>query len=160
MYLIVYFVILILILTGSTFFLRYIVESVFHKTITFSNRTIVWQRVILQIIDRPIFGSGYINYQVARDLLGSLTYNHAHNQWLQILWNGGLCLLLIFLIFIYEIAHKINSIHNKRKCLGVSLIFLAVLINMIFEVHFGLLPIWVLLYIIANFYRFDIKNEL
>lgn len=46
-------VITILILAGSTGFLKIVVEGIFHKDMTFSNRSQVWQRVVLLIAQKP-----------------------------------------------------------------------------------------------------------
>lgn len=148
-----YFIIMILIIGGMSGFLQYFVESVLHKTMTFSNRTIAWQRTLIRIFEKPFFGSGYIDYITARNQLGSLTFNHAHNQWLQILWNGGLALCTIFMMLIFRIIKTIKRIKSKREELFVSFVFIAIFINMIFEVSLGTLSVWILLYMITNYHK-------
>lgn len=60
-------VITILILAGSTGFLKIVVEGIFHKDMTFSNRSQVWQRVVLLIAQKPFFGWGIVDGDTATD---------------------------------------------------------------------------------------------
>lgn len=152
-----YSVFLFVIVSGSSSFLRPIIEGLLNKDMTFSDRTTVWTNVIPLIIRKPIFGWGDVGYAQARYLLGSWTYNHAHNQWLNILWQGGVCLLFIFLLLIFKITRSINHIRNNRIVLGCALIFLSVLINMIFEVPMNYLGVWILLYVILRL-SMELKN--
>lgn len=151
--LLVYAVITALIVTDHAFFLKPIVEGVFGKTLTFSSRIQVWAMTFLQIAQKPLFGSGYMDAAAARKLFGSLTYNHAHDQWLQFLWNGGICLFLICGAFFIKMANRIYHLQSRKDEIFVFCVFLGILINMIFEVNFSNLSVWILLYIIYNFNR-------
>lgn len=147
---IAYFIMQICIFFGQTFFLTYFVQSILHRSMTFSNRTFIWAKAIMEFLKNPILGKGYIGYLEAREIFGSLTYNHAHNQWLQVLLNGGVSLFLVFLYMFINIAKNINKVNNQAKRIGLSLVLLSVLINMIFEVPFTNAASWIILYLINS----------
>ena len=64
-------VVTILVLAGSTGFLKIVVEGIFHKDMTFSNRSQVWQQVVLLIAQKPFWGWGIVDDKAATGLLGS-----------------------------------------------------------------------------------------
>ena len=104
----------ILVLAGSTGFLKIVVEGIFHKDMTFSNRSQVWQQVILLIAQKPFWGWGIVDDKAATGLLGSLTYVNAHNQFLNCLWQGGIVLICILGGIILCTARNINAIASDR----------------------------------------------
>ena len=74
-----------------------------------TNRIVIWRETLRIIRDFPLFGTGagtfkeamFIYQQTAREVL----FNHAHNEYLQILTEGGITLLLIVLTGVTLIFH-------------------------------------------------------
>ena len=74
------------------------------------NRSQIWQANIDMIKERPVFGWGYGNYKQFREPYyarypAADTHAHAHNNFLQILVDGGLIALLTWLFLLGKILH-------------------------------------------------------
>jgi O-antigen ligase/tetratricopeptide (TPR) repeat protein len=71
-------------------------ETAFH-----SSRGTLWARILLLVKDYPFLGTGYGTFQYVEPLTrtspteASLVYDHAHNDYLEVLVEGGLVGLLL-----------------------------------------------------------------
>lgn len=148
-------VVTLLILAGSASFFKPIVEGLFHKDMTFTNRSQVWQQAILLIMQKPIWGWGISDSKTATKLLGSLTYVNTHNQTLNCLWQGGIVLLCIFLAIMFCTAKNINSIIIKKYKIAFQLIMVGLMVDMMFEVILGTSATWVCLLLLNNILYFS-----
>ena len=99
------------------------IVNVLNKTITFTGRTSIWDRVILLIKKKPILGYGKEKIEVVISKLGHKSYSHAHNTILDILYKGGFISLLIMSYIIYICAKELKKYqHNKiSKIVGITL---------------------------------------
>lgn len=152
-------VVTILILAGSTGFLKIVVEGIFHKDMTFSNRSQVWQQVVLLIAQKPFFGWGIVDSDTATGLLGSLTYVNAHNQFLNCLWQGGIVLICILGGVILCTARNINAIASDRYKLVFECVLVGLMIDMMFEVIMGTTATWGCLLLLNSIHLFLEKQE-
>lgn len=152
-------VVTILVLAGSTGFLKIVVEGIFHKDMTFSNRSQVWQQVILLIAQKPFWGWGIVDDKAATGLLGSLTYVNAHNQFLNCLWQGGIVLICIFGGIILCTARNINAIASDRYKLVFECVLVGLMIDMMFEVIMGTTATWGCLLLLNGIHLFLEKQE-
>lgn len=152
-------VVTLMILAGSASFLRPIVEGIFDKDMTFSNRSEVWQQTILLIIQKPLLGWGVTDSETATGLLGSLTFVNAHNQVLNCLWQGGIILFAIFLCIILCTARNINLIINSKYKLVFQAIMVGLMVDMMFEVILGTSATWVCFLLLNNVYCFSKKQK-
>lgn len=133
-----YLVIEILLVFGMLTIIGPFVKSVFGKDLTFSGRaTAVWPKVLLTISLNPIFGSGIISAEASAKLLANTSLVNAHNEVLQILWQGGVVLLTTVIIVFHNVGNSINSIVDKREKLAISIFLLAYLVGTLFEVMSG-----------------------
>lgn len=158
---VIYFVVVLLILAGETQLLAPIVKQVLGKDLTFSNRTYAWTQSIAQIIQKPILGWGIISSDEAREILGSMAYVNAHNQWLQTLWEGGIVLLGVLIVSIMTITNNINRVKNKNVKAVMIIALFSCLISMIFEVQLLSSVCWLLflyIYHAASIY-FDSQHR-
>ena len=153
------FVVTLMILAGAASFLRPIVEGIFDKDMTFSNRSEVWQQAILLIIQKPLLGWGVTDSETATGLLGSLTFVNAHNQVLNCLWQGGIILFAIFLCIILCTARNINLIINSKYKLVFQAIMVGLMVDMMFEVILGTSATWVCFLLLNNVYCFSKKQK-
>ena len=149
----------ILVLAGSTGFLKIVVEGIFHKDMTFSNRSQVWQQVILLIAQKPFWGWGIVDDKAATGLLGSLTYVNAHNQFLNCLWQGGIVLICILGGIILCTARNINAIASDRYKLVFESVLVGLMIDMMFEVIMGTTATWGCLLLLNSIHLFLEKQE-
>lgn len=130
-----YLAINFLVVTGSAFFLEPLVQTLFEKDLNFSGRgSVVWPAVFLFISQKPIFGQGIIDASKAGELMQNVALVNAHNQILQILWQGGIVQFSYVAVIFSRIARSINRIEKKQFKLFICIVLCAFLIDTIFEV--------------------------
>ncbi len=147
----VYLVLNVLILGGSTGFLRDFVSGYLGKDLTFSDRTVIWGEVLKFIQLKPEFGWGYLGTEATSQLLGRIDFVNAHNQILDSLLIGGVFLLALFiatqLLLAFNAAKSDDgSVRLLVCCCGGSL-----LVQMLFEQTLTLLPVWILFALLNGF---------
>lgn len=136
--------------TGNVTFLSPIIEDLLGRTMSFTNRTIIWGRAILYIIQKPLFGWGLFGDK-ATELLGSPAYVNVHNQILDVLWQGGICAFVLFSLIIITVTNQIGKIANNRK--NILLVFMlgAILVQMLAETILGVDAVWLFLLLCYQF---------
>ncbi len=112
----------------------------FHKDLTLSHRTIIWDRALELIVKKPVFGYGLTEslnvFSVHHDYTGGnnnvWTALSGHNQFLQLLYYGGIVLMMMFfaIYFVSTKKKRRNNYHFKYYFLGV----IGILINWMSEV--------------------------
>lgn len=133
----IYVIFNIIILCGATSFLSPLVEGLLGRDLTFTSRTFIWERVFQLISQNIVFGSGQVSSDYASMVLGAHSFVNAHNQYLQILWQGGIVQLFIFVGIIFAVAHSIYHEKNRSLQFFKTLVILALLLKFIFEVEFS-----------------------
>jgi len=141
----VYAIIQIAIFMGSITFLQPIINGLLGKDLTFSGRATAWMNAGIYICQKPVFGWGQMTEESSRRLLGSVALVNAHNQWLQILWEGGIIQLLLLFVVFAVLIRKIQECKEKEISDISIILFTVVLIAMAFEVELGNLVSWVLI---------------
>ncbi len=147
---------------GMTRFLGPIIQSLFNKDLTFSNRTNAWAIAFSSFLEKPVFGTGILSADETRKILGSLSYMHAHNEWLQCLWQGGILLFGIVILMLLLIAKQNNEIQNSKLKKMSDIFLMAVFVEMAFEVWLGSHLTWMMLlviYRIGGLERLSIINR-
>lgn len=165
--LVIYGCITVLILLGSTSLLKPFVEGVLHKDMTFTGRSIAWERVLLLIASKPVFGWGVVDGETATGLLKSIAFVNPHNQLLDCLWQGGIILVFILSLIMITITSLFSSIvFAAFFSLGkvfyalwipgqdIDLIYVLTVITMLSSVIEG--PVYPLYYI----YTLTVKNKI
>ncbi len=89
-------------------FLAYVIQHLLEKSLTFTGRTKIWKRA-MELIPTCLWTGMGRGYHV--DALG-LTY-HAHNQYLELLLEGGIPLLVMQFIFLIYIGKKLGDMREK-----------------------------------------------
>lgn len=140
-YIAIYILFEIILVAGSILFLKPLVSTIFHKDLTFSGRTIIWQQILLMISQRPFTGWGYVSGENMSDILGSKVFTSAHNQWLNFLFQGGILLFAIAIIlFVVEII-AIKKQKSNKNVFIMTFFLIALFIEMLFEAQFNSLPV-------------------
>jgi len=117
---------------------------------TFTGRTDIWQLVINESLESPIFGHGY---GVSRLTMGPLPYDsyqpaHCHNEVLEVFFTTGLLGLIPFLImFVYSLNWLkrfswLSRTFSKNFALHAICVVIMLLVSSGFEARIGvrLLP--------------------
>ena len=99
-----------LVVLSSNAFLTNFLTSVFGKTISFSGRTFIWARTLLQIVNKPLFGYGVQNAERMQYMI--LNPFSAHNYFLDLSLQRGIVGMAIFLLLIIL---PITVLKNGRR---------------------------------------------
>ena len=134
-----------LLVFGMVTFLGPIIQNVFGKDLTFSNRTNAWMAAFMGFLKNPVFGTGILSANAAKQYLGSLSYMQAHNEWLQCLWQGGIVLFVIVVGMFFSIAKQNTSIKERNLKVMSDLFLVSVFVEMAFEVWLGSQLTWIML---------------
>lgn len=105
--------------------------------LSLNGRGFIWNQAIYSFLDKPIFGHGVHGVLIQvfwSDWVGDGTgLNYMHNQILQILNDGGILLLVLFLALLYSIASNIDGIKNNNIRSNFYIFLLIILLIMTFE---------------------------
>lgn len=96
----------------------FLIEDVLHKRTDLTDRTFVWETVLLLIMQNPILGIGLQNMG---DVFG---YSHAHQYWLQSMLTSGI-VGTIFLLLIYFISDVNIRKYRTDKIAGLLIAVVA-----------------------------------
>lgn len=137
-----------LLVFGMATFLGPVVQTLFNKDLTFSNRTNAWIAAFSGFLKNPIHGTGILTSESAKEVLGSLSYMQAHNEWLQCLWQGGIILFVIVTVMFLAVAKRINKIANSKLKVVANLFLVSIFVEMAFEVWLGSQLTWIMVLMI------------
>lgn len=111
-----------------------------------TSRKEIWSATIELIKDHPVFGVGFGAYPNAITTYdksaGELALQQAHNDYLEILANGGVVafiLLAVFIVFLIQrikVQIKANSRFRRASCFGATLGIFGIMLHSL--VDFGL----------------------
>ena len=97
--------------------------TVLKQDVTLSQRQMMWEEVMKMVYEKPIFGHGLGNSPAMwQDPRWTSEYvMHAHNCWLQTLYEGGIVYLVAILGFFAVAARRLRNSAN-RKLVGITII--------------------------------------
>ena len=127
----------ILLVGGSVTFLAPIINDLFHKDLTFSGRSLIWNQILVMIAQKPILGWGYMKSTTISKILGSKVFTSAHNQWLNFLFQGGIVLFgIAVMLFAIEIG-TIKKQKANRNVFIMTVVLISLFVDMLFESQFN-----------------------
>lgn len=100
---------LLLTIVSSTGLLTFIAQ-LFGKDADFSGRTLLWNNILLEIIQKPLWGHGIQSAEVLRRQIGN-SYG-CHNYYLDIVYQTGIIGIFIFIILV---ALPILKMKKRQK---------------------------------------------
>lgn len=113
--------------TNST--IKYIVENILGRSMTFTGRTFIWESVFEQLLQcNVLYGFGN-PLAIGQDgwaisWWDSTRYVTAHNQFLQTLTTAGVvALILEFLMLIFAVIYCWKYLKSKKRALFCAAIF-------------------------------------
>ncbi|MDY4669439.1 MAG: hypothetical protein SO415_05515 [Oliverpabstia sp.] len=128
-----------IILRLQEYFQSFIV-NILHRSITFSNRTRIWDSAFYYIAQKPMLGYGMESrIDAGNRFLGNST---PHNKILYTTYLGGILLLFIFIIIIIYTIKKLNQYSKSAAKAFITGPIIALLIQMQFE-SYTLFPFWI-----------------
>lgn len=129
----------------------FIIEGWLKKDLTFTGRTYIWDIFIGEIKKSILIGHGIVD---SKYLIRTLNAGHAHNYFLQILYQGGLVTFSMFLGFFFSAINKVKNCKEKKY---VGIVIFAYLISFIFEAY-SLINMFIIVLLIAYYYEPSSKN--
>ncbi|MGN0666921.1 MAG: O-antigen ligase family protein [Huintestinicola sp.] len=107
----------------------FIVENVFHKNMTLSGRTLLWNRAMAYIKLSPFIGYGQEETYVLIDKLG---IGHVHNIILEILYKSGIVGLTLYSVIIGLVGKKLmDHRYSRINDLTAFCLFIFFIISMV-----------------------------
>lgn len=107
-------------------FILYFARIYFGKGNSYLTRQYIWKLTMEQIKKSPIRGYGLVFSEYRNRIMNNIFANSAHNQVLEILYEGGILLLGVFIVIIlqqYKILMR-NKNELLAKCLSIALVSL------------------------------------
>lgn len=110
----------LIVITGKVEFLRGFVEGILGKDLTFTSRTFIWNNAISAIQEKPL-GYGMMRLSDIVYILGNFPgwiwkgATHAHNNFLQVLFQGGDIGFSIYFLIILKGAMICRKYWNNRN---------------------------------------------
>ncbi len=151
-----YIVVALSLFIGIVFFrfqniFSFIIEGWLKKDLTFTGRTYIWDIFISEIKKSILIGHGIVD---SKYLILTLNAGHAHNYFLQILYQGGLVTFSMFLGFFFSAINKVKNCKEKKY---VGIVIFTYLISFIFEAY-SLTNMFIIVLLIAYYYEPSSKN--
>ena len=84
------------------------VQNVLHKHVTLSGRTVIWEKASNMIMQRP-----FIGYGIGEHITWSGYDWYGHNQYYEMLLEGGIPCLILFLIVVYIVGKQMSLCKNR-----------------------------------------------
>lgn len=97
----------IIVISGLTKYFALIIEGVFHKDLTLTVRTYVWQAALQWFEDSPVIGVGIQSSPTAQKFM--FGYSHPHNMYLYYLVFGGAIALIFFSALLLLTSKRIDT---------------------------------------------------
>lgn len=124
------------------------------EDVTYNNRIYIWASAIQKIVQKPVWGYG-VTQRAAFDITYSANYigeaRPAHNQYLHILYEGGLMALIAYAIMFINIGMLIHKHEDKSEACIISIFLFVVCIISISEIQSQRVWVFLILAIAANF---------
>lgn len=110
------FFVLIVILRIQNY-LSWLIEDIFNRSLTFTGRTIIWDNVLRKIDSKWFLGYGNIDTKILKQTISG---SSPHNEYLNIVFQGGIILMFVFIYLMIFIGKKIDK-NKSNKCAQIVL---------------------------------------
>ncbi len=120
--------------------LLFLVQSILNKDISLNGRTNVWDGFLYHVQKSPFFGYG-LEYKettvekVSQWTGGLFTLNHAHNQYLNILYQTGIVGLLIFGLILFLTGYRLMKYRKSPYSILLTGVLFSFMIAMQTDVY-------------------------
>lgn len=107
------------------------IYSYYGLDFTFNGRTFIWNNALELLKSHMMVGYGA--YGVLIRTFWSTGMNYVHNELLQRLLDGGIILLIAFLVMLFSYVSRVSRVENKRVVSFSNICLIAILFVMLFE---------------------------
>ena len=107
-------------------FVRNFITGVLKKNLTFTGRNVIWNSTLIAICKKPLLGYGVTSLEIRLGMYGTL--QHAHNNLLEILYEGGIVWLVMFLLLMFFVCRNLERTIQLRSSRILSLSLFGLLI--------------------------------
>lgn len=125
--------------------------NVFGKSVTLTGRTEIWDLALGIIAESPIFGYG------VNDSFGAFVpwrgdlYWQSHNQWIQILYDGGFAALVLFVALVLACGRGLARGREADASVPAAATLLAYMVVMVSEIYtYNMGLFYVVLFVMAE----------
>lgn len=121
---VLFFIVVVFQIQEKIFIFRFIVQDLLGRELDFTARTYIWVESIKQFIAAPFIGNGYgYSFRVPVMANGFLA-DHAHNQYLQQLIQGGIVQGILFIMIIRETLRSVGRTKRIKEnwCITATII--------------------------------------
>ena len=137
----------IIVFKWQTYF-RWLIDDLLHKWYSFLTRMDLWDTTMRLISDHPIFGHGLWS-AIARERESGFNFAcHAHNMLLEILYQGGLIYLALFVALVIVAGKRLYARRDTKIAQIITIGFLGWCIHTTVEPYTT--PFLMGLFILAN----------
>lgn len=102
-----------------------VISEIFGKSMTFTGRTMIWEKTISTLEDYVWFGRGFEDPLVTNTIIGQAS---SHNKYLWIVYRGGLTSMLTYVYFLQYCTKKIMEKYRWDIFQKFSFIFFSILV--------------------------------
>lgn len=120
------------------------------KDVNLTYRTELWALALVQIVKRPIFGYGECIDGTFIQWWRSTQLWQSHNQWLQLMYDGGIICVLCFIAIIVLCSYELRRAKDSRVAKPVLAGMIAFLIMMIVEFYSYTPYLFLILFLASN----------
>lgn len=117
-----------------------------RRDLTLTSRTVIWDKAISFIKQRPWFGYGreYYSYRAIKYGMPvtSPVGLHAHNRFLETIYSGGIVMMIIFMGILFYAASCLNKVKNTTFAKILSFGIFIYLIGMLTEYYDYCIFLW------------------
>ncbi len=121
----------------------FLIEDVFHRSLSLSGRTFIWDQALKKIIDQPFLGYGKgvsgnyftVKYIMSNDIEKVATYS-AHNTFLQSAYESGIIPIILFFTFIMYVGKYIKEKKLEEMKIFHVIVFSLLIIMMMEAIGF------------------------
>lgn len=132
----------------------YVAETILHKSDTLNVRMNIWGVVLNLIKEHPILGYGY---EATRIVTDKMKYNSPHNQYLWIIYRGGLVQFTVFAWFLWKTA---KSLFVRKEYLGVKIVSIGLCVSLLMWQTEAITAYPIMIFLVFAFYFCDNREYL
>lgn len=124
-------IVTIFVVLRNIYLFSFIIEQFLKRDLTLTSRLRIWDSSIQYILKKPLFGYGVCEISYLQQILLA---SHQHNNYLHILFQGGVTSMTFFLLLLNCCRKELNK-YTSRYSIIVAITIFTFLIIFISEVY-------------------------
>lgn len=136
-----------------------IIKETFNKDTTLTGRTEIWSKSIEYIKQKPLLGYGLEPSTIRVVKMNNIAALNCHNMLLEVIYNGGITLLVAFIAFWIRMSNKVDK-YSKKNNQILKAILVAYMVELFAEVLAFDIFLWVMILVLNIAERDEKKGKL